>query len=91
MSNSQDEIKKAVAAGYWNMFRFDPRLIDEGKNPFSLDSREPSESYKDFIMNEVRYNSLTRAFPERAEELFSKAEKQAKEKYNHLLKLSEQE
>ena len=88
MSISQMEEKKAVAAGYWKNFRYDPRLADEGKNPFQLDSKAPTESYRDFIMGEVRYNSLTRAFPERAEELFAKAEKYAKEDYEHLEKLS---
>ena len=69
--------KKAVEAGYWNIFRYDPRLADEGKNPFMLDGKAPSASYRDFIMGEVRYNSLTRSFPERAEKLFEKAEKVA--------------
>ena len=88
MGISQIEEKKAVAAGYWNIFRFDPRLADEGKNPFMLDGKAPSESYRDFIMGEVRYNSLTRSFPERAEKLFEKAEKVAAEKYEHLEKLA---
>ena len=88
MGISQIEEKKAVAAGYWNIFRFDPRLADEGKNPFMLDGKAPSESYRDFIMGEGRYNSLTRSFPERAEELFEKAEKVAAEKYEHLEKLA---
>ena len=88
MGISQIEEKKAVAAGYWNIFRFDPRLADEGKNPFMLDGKAPSESYRDFIMGEVRYNSHTRSFPERAEELFEKAEKVAAEKYEHLEKLA---
>ncbi|WP_312643937.1 pyruvate:ferredoxin (flavodoxin) oxidoreductase [Hydrogenoanaerobacterium sp.] len=86
--NAQSQIKAAVAAGYWHMFRFDPRLADQGKNPFQLDSKAPSASYADFLKNEVRYTSLTRAFPERAEVLFEKAEKVAAEKYNHLLRLS---
>ena len=86
--NAQTQIKAAVAAGYWHMFRFDPRLAGEGKNPFQLDSKAPSASYADFIKNEVRYTALTRAFPERAEVLFDKAEKVAADKYNHLLKLS---
>ena len=70
------------------MFRFDPRLADEGKNPFTLDSKAPTASYRDFIMGEVRYNALTRAFPERAEKLFEKAEKFAEQKYEHLEKPS---
>ena len=85
---AQLEEKKAVEAGYWNIFRFDPRLADEGKNPFMLDGKAPSASYRDFIMGEVRYNSLTRSFPERAEELFTEAEKVAEKKYAHLEKLA---
>ena len=88
MGIAQLEEKKAVEAGYWNIFRFDPRLADEGKNPFMLDGKAPSASYRDFIMGEVRYNSLTRSFPERAEELFAKAEKVAEQKYAHLEKLA---
>ena len=73
MGVSQVEEKKAVAAGYWHNFRFDPRRADEGQNPFQLDSKAPTASYRDFIMGEVRYNSLTRSFPERAEKLFANA------------------
>lgn len=88
MGIAQLEEKKAVEAGYWNIFRYDPRLADEGKNPFMLDGKAPSASYRDFIMGEVRYNSLTRSFPERAEKLFEKAEKVAADKYAHLEKLA---
>jgi pyruvate-ferredoxin/flavodoxin oxidoreductase len=88
MAVAQTEEKNAVAAGYWNMFRFDPRLAEEGKNPFILDSKAPSASYQDFIRNEVRYSSLIRQNPERAEELFAKAEKNAMAKYAHLQKLA---
>lgn len=88
MGIAQLEEKKAVEAGYWNIFRYDPRLADEGKNPFMLDCKAPSASYRDFIMGEVRYNSLTRSFPERAEKLFEKAEKVAADKYAHLEKLA---
>ena len=77
--------KQAVEAGYWNIFRFDPRLEAEGKNPLIIDSKEPTASYYDFIMNEVRYSSLMRSFPERAKELFEQAEKNAKLKYQKLL------
>ena len=91
MGISQMEEKKAVEAGYWQNFRYDPRLKEEGKNPFHLDSKAPTASYRDFIMGEVRYNSLTRAFPERAEKLFTEAEKVAKENYEHLEKLSKGE
>ncbi len=89
MSIAQAEEKKAVAAGYWNCFRFDPRLADQGKNPFMLDSKAPTASYRDFIMGEVRYNALTRAFPERAEKLFAQAEEGAAKKYQHLKRLAE--
>ncbi len=88
MGVSQTEEKNAVASGYWNMFRFDPRVAEEGKNPFQLDSKAPSASYQDFIKNEVRYSSLIRQNPERAEELFANAEKSAAAKYNHLVKLA---
>ena len=88
MGIAQKEEEKAVAAGYWNCFRFDPRLADEGKNPFMLDSKAPSASYRDFIMGEVRYNRLARANPERAEKLFTEAEEIAEKKYEHLSKLA---
>ncbi len=89
MGVSQTEEKNAVASGYWNMFRFDPRMAEEGKNPFQLDSKAPSASYQDFIKNEVRYSSLIRQNPERAEQLFANAEKNAMAKYEHLVKLSQ--
>lgn len=89
MGAAQAEQKRAVACGYWNNFRFDPRRLDKGENPFILDSKKPSESYKDFIMGEVRYSSLERSFPDRAEKLFNKAENISKEKYDRLLKMSE--
>jgi len=89
MVNCQAEMKKAVDCGYWNMFRFNPALKAEGKNPFAMDSKAPTTSYQDFIMNEARYSSLTRSFPERAEELFKKAEEASVEKYNHLLRLGD--
>ena len=88
MGIAQLEEKKAVEAGYWNIFRYDPRRADDGKNPFMLDGKAPSASYRDFIMGEVRYNSLTRSFPDRAEKLFEKAEKVAADKYAHLEKLA---
>ncbi len=81
MGSAQTEEKRAVESGYWHLFRFDPRLAEEGKNPFQLDSKEPSASYQDFILSEVRYNRLSRSNPERAKMLFEKAEKDAKEKY----------
>ena len=89
MSTAQTEEKKAVTSGYWHNFRYDPRLKDEGKNPFLLDSKEPTTKYQDFLSNEVRYSSLARQNPERAEQLFKQAEKNAKEKYEQLKKLAE--
>ena len=88
MGIAQLEEKKAVDAGYWNLFRYDPRLAAEGKNPFQLDSKAPTASYRDFIMGEVRYNALTRKFPERAEQLFTEAEKFAEQKYAHLERIA---
>jgi pyruvate-ferredoxin/flavodoxin oxidoreductase len=81
MGKSQAEEKKAVEAGYWPLYRFDPRRADEGKNPFMLDSKEPTGDFKDFLLGEVRYASLTRTFPDKAEELFKKAEKEMKDRF----------
>ncbi len=89
MMNCQKEIKRAVDCGYWNMFRFNPALTAEGKNPFTLDSKAPAGGYQEFLMNEARYARLTREFPERAEVLFAKNEAAAKERYEHLMKLIE--
>ena len=89
MVNCQLEMKKAVDCGYWNLFRFNPLLKAEGKNPFTMDSKAPTTSYQDFIMNEARYSALTRSFPERAKELFEKAEENASARYEHLQRLSE--
>ncbi|MBR5262563.1 MAG: 2-oxoacid:acceptor oxidoreductase family protein, partial [Clostridia bacterium] len=89
MINCQAEMKKAVDCGYWNMFRYNPALKAEGKNPFSMDSKAPAtEGYRAFLLNEARYASLTRSFPERAEALFAKAEADAKDRYAHLEKLA---
>ena len=89
MKNCQSEMKKAVECGYWNMFRFNPALKAEGKNPFIIDSKEPKEGYQQFLMGEARYSALTRSFPERAKELFAESEVKAAERYKHLLKLQE--
>jgi pyruvate-ferredoxin/flavodoxin oxidoreductase len=91
MKGAQTEEKRAVAAGYWHLFRFDPRRAEEGKNPFQLDSKAPTADYQEFLQNEVRYSSLARSNPERAKELFAKAEKTAAEKYAHLVKLASEE
>jgi pyruvate-ferredoxin/flavodoxin oxidoreductase len=79
--------KAAVESGYWHLFRFNPGLAAQGKSPWSLDSKAPSKSYKDFIMNETRYSQLTRQFPDRANELFERAEADAKKKYDELVGL----
>ena len=86
MMHCQDEMKKAVECGYWNMFRFDPSK-ETGK--FTLDSKAPKDGYQEFLMNEARYSRLTREFPERADELFARNEAAAKERYEHLVKLVE--
>lgn len=85
MQNCQIEMKRAVECGYWNMFRFNP-AAPAGKR-FVLDSKEPKGGYRDFLMNEARYASLTRSFPEHAEKLFAENEKAAMERYNYLVKL----
>ncbi len=89
MQNCQLEMKKAVEAGYWQMFRFNPAAKAEGKNPFTLDSKEPTASYIDFIKSENRYSRLAQQFPERAEVLFEQAEKAAKAKYDRLTKMGD--
>ncbi len=89
MVNCQAEMKKAVDCGYWNMFRYNPALKAEGKNPFTIDSKPATGSYREFLLNEARYSSLTRSFPERAEELFALAEKTSVERYEHLLRLKD--
>ena len=80
MTKSQMEMKKAVDTGYWQLFRYNPTLKEEGKNPFTLDSKEPTEDYQSFLMGEVRYASLAKQNPEAAKVLFEKNEQDAKEK-----------
>ena len=89
MANCQSEMKKAVACGYWNLFRYNPALKAEGKNPFTLDSKAPAGGYQEFLKNEARYSSLTRSFPERAEKLFKENEEAAMARWEHLQKLIE--
>ena len=89
MTNCQNEMKRAVDCGYWNLFRFNPSLKAEGKNPFTLDSKAPTTDYKEFILGEARYSSLTRSFPERAEALFEKAAENSRARYDHLVRLGE--
>lgn len=87
MANCQDEMKKAVDCGYWNLLRFNP-AAPAGKK-FILDSKEPAGGYQEFLMNEARYSRLTREFPERAAELFERNEQAAIDRYEHLVKLKE--
>ena len=88
MTNCQAEMKKAVDCGYWNLFRFNPQLADEGKNPFILESKEPkTEDYRKFMMGEARYSALTRSFPDRAEGLFERSEVESTKRYAHLQRL----
>ncbi len=89
MPFNQAEQKKAVAAGYWNLFRFNPALAEEGKNPFSLDSKAPTADYIEFINGETRYSSLRRSFPDKADKLFNIAAENAVAKYNDLLRTVE--
>ena len=87
MSKAQTEEDLAVKAGYWHCFRYNPALAEEGKAAFTLDSKAPSESYQEFLNGEVRYNSLMRANPAKAERLFAKSEGEAKARYEYLNKL----
>ncbi|WP_213996030.1 pyruvate:ferredoxin (flavodoxin) oxidoreductase [Tepidanaerobacter syntrophicus] len=89
MGASQLREKQAVEAGYWHLYRYNPLLKEQGKNPFILDSKEPTANFREFLMGEVRYTSLLTAFPERAEKLFEKAEQDARERYEIYRKLAE--
>ena len=89
MNHCQDEMKKAVKAGYWNLFSFNPALKAEGKNPFTLTSKQGDGSYQEFLNNEARYTRLVKPFPERAERLFAKSEEVANERFEHLQRLVE--
>ncbi|MBS4537409.1 pyruvate:ferredoxin (flavodoxin) oxidoreductase [Clostridium sp. D2Q-11] len=89
MGKAQEQQKNAVEAGYWHLYRYNPELKGEGKNPFVLDSKEPTASFKDFLMSEVRYTTLSNTFPEVAEELFDHAEEDAKERYANYRRMAE--
>jgi pyruvate-ferredoxin/flavodoxin oxidoreductase len=89
MGKTVDREKKAVEAGYWHLYRFNPLLKEEGKNPFVLDSKAPSASFREFLEGEVRYASLKASFPEIAEELYVKAEKDAKDRYDGYIRMAE--
>jgi pyruvate-ferredoxin/flavodoxin oxidoreductase len=88
MSVTQAEMKKAVDCGYWTLYRFNPTLKEEGKNPFILDSKEPQGDFREFLLGEIRYAALQKAFPDKAEELFVKTEKDAKERYESYKRLA---
>lgn len=89
MGKSQENIKDAVESGYWNLFRYNPQLKKTGENPFIMDSKAPSKSFRDFIMGQTRYMSLTKEFPEKAEELFKMTEEDAKERYEDYKTMAE--
>ncbi len=89
MASSLHEEKKAVDAGYWHLFRYDPRRGEAGENPFMLDSKEPFASYQDFLNGEIRYSQLKNTFPDKADTLFEMAEKQAQTRYKTYKRMSE--
>jgi pyruvate-ferredoxin/flavodoxin oxidoreductase len=91
MGNSQEEAKRATACGYWQMYRFNPELKEAGKNPFTLDSKEPTADFKEFLMGEVRYSSLAKAFPEQADALFEKTKQDAMERLEGYKRLANQQ
>ena len=91
MGRAQANIEQAVKAGYWHLYRYNPTLKAQGKNPFTLDSKEPTENFRDFLMGQVRYSAIAKQFPEVAEELFNSAEEMAKERYENYKRLAQQE
>jgi pyruvate-ferredoxin/flavodoxin oxidoreductase len=90
MGKVEEEMDRAVTSGYWQLYRYNPKNGEEGKNPFTLDSKEPDwATFQEFLAGEVRYTSLQKMFPEEAEELFKAAEENAKWRYEHYKRLSE--
>jgi len=89
MSRPMDEMKKAVECGYWQLYRYNPALAAEGKNPFTLDSKEPTGDYAAFLQGEVRYASLKKLYPAVAEQLYKENEEEAKARYAGYKKLAE--
>jgi len=87
MANTKQEEQKAVKSGYWNLFRFNPLRKEQGLNPFTLDSKAPTISYEDFLLGEIRYNSLKRKSPEKAALLFAEAEEDSRKRWNYLNRL----
>jgi pyruvate-ferredoxin/flavodoxin oxidoreductase len=90
MGKSQEEEKRAVESGYWTLYRYDPRLAAEGKNPFQLDSQEPNGAIHEYLMGEVRYAALTKTFPKEAEKLQNQLEENVKSRYSNFKKLAGQ-
>lgn len=92
MGRSQREQELAVECGYWHLWRFNPQLAEEGKNPFTLDSKEPNwANFRDFLLGEVRYMSVQKAYPNEADELFAQAEKMAKRRYQSYVRKSQED
>ena len=92
MNNTISEEKKAVDTGYWHLWRYNPLLADEGKNPFTLDSKEPNwANFRDFLLGEVRYLSVQKAYPNEAEELFAQAERMAKLRYRSYVRKTQED
>ena len=89
MGKTQAQAKRAVEAGYWTLYRFNPTLADEGKNPLTLDSKEPAGGYQDFLKSEIRYASLAKQFPDVAQGLFEQNEAEAMAKYKKYKGLAE--
>ena len=91
MGKSQENIKDAADAGYWHLYRYNPELKEKGRNPFILDSKEPTASFRDFIMGQIRYSSLSKEFPEIADKLYAMTEQDAKDKYHTYKELAERD
>ena len=91
MGKTQERTQLAVDTGYWHMWRFNPSLKEEGKNPFVLDSKEPTGNFREFLLGEIRYTSLANQFPELSEDLFARAEKEAKERYEGYVRMANME
>lgn len=89
MGKAQENIKDAVDAGYWHLYRYNPELKEKGQNPFIMDSKEPTASFRDFIMDQIRYSSLSKEFPDIADKLFAMTEENAKERYESYKRLAE--
>ncbi len=89
MGTTINQEKRAVESGYWHLYRYNPELKKEGKNPFQLDSKEPTGDFQEFINSEVRYTSLRNTFPELADEMFKTAEEHARERYENYKRMAE--